>query len=200
MRGSRIQIEDEVFDTLKDAAAFLGLNDYDLSGKLDDCEEKVIKGFKVKRLNPRASRLCGAIYCNKNGKLYKNAVVLGKRLKVNPAYISNELRKNNKYVDIYNNTYRRVLNPDNFDMSKAIDTVEPVMVSIKELPTPEPKQEEVAVTQPTVTTPVEVNLSTNELDALNKVVVSLLDKKDYATCETLLKVMKDLNKKAVDNL
>lgn len=72
--------------------------------------------------------------------------------------------------------------------------------SADKLPTPEPKQEEVIVTQPAVTTQVEVNLSTNELDALNKVVVSLLDKKDYTTCETLLKVMKDLNKKAVDNL
>lgn len=39
-KSSRIQIEDEVFDSLKEAADFLGINDYDLSGKLDDCEEK----------------------------------------------------------------------------------------------------------------------------------------------------------------
>lgn len=186
MRGSRIQIEDEVFDSLKDAADFLGINDYDLSGKLDDCEEKVIKGFKVRRLDPRVSRLCGAIYCNKTGKLYKNAVILGKCLKVNPTYISNELRKNNKYVDRFNNTYRRVQNPENFDMSKAIDTIEPVVQN-----EPSTYIEPAPVAKPEVKESV-VEDDSDILNDLEKLTVRFLNKRDYSTVEGLLDVMKKI--------
>lgn len=199
-KSSRIQIEDEVFDSLKEAADFLGINDYDLSGKLDDCEEKVIKGFKVRRLDPRVSRFCGAIYCNRTGKLYKNAVILGKCLKVNPTYISNELRKNNKYVDRFNNTYRRVQNPENFDMSKAIDSVEPITlhaVSLVETQKPVVQNEPSTYIEPTPVTKTEVKESVVEDDSdilndLEKLTVRFLNKRDYSTVEGLLDVMKKI--------
>lgn len=121
MRGCPIKVDDEIFDTMAEAAKFLEMNPYDLSGTLTDNEEHEVKGFIVKRLGKRRSRLGGQIYCYKNGKLYKNALVLGKILGVNPAYISQKLRAENKYVDIFGNTYRRVQNPENFKNVSAIE-------------------------------------------------------------------------------
>lgn len=120
MRGCKVQVDDEIFDTLSEAAQFLEMNIYDLSGTLTDNKEHTVNGFIVKRLGKRRSRLGGQIYCYKTGKLYKNALVLGKLLRVNPGYISKKLKTENKYEDIYGNTYRRVQNPENFKNYKVI--------------------------------------------------------------------------------
>lgn len=120
MRGCKVQVDDEIFDTLSEAAQFLEMNTYDLSGTLTDNKEHEVNGFIVKRLGKRRSRLGGQIYCYKTGKLYKNALVLGKLLRVNPGYISKKLKTENKYEDVYGNTYRRVQNPENFKNYKVI--------------------------------------------------------------------------------
>lgn len=120
MRGCKVQVDDEIFDTLSEAAQFLEMNIYDLSGTLTDNKEHNVNGFVVKRLGKRRSRLGGQIYCYKTGKLYKNALVLGKLLRVNPGYISKKLKTENKYEDVYGNTYRRVQNPENFKNYKVI--------------------------------------------------------------------------------
>lgn len=121
-RGCRIMIDGEVFATLKKAAEFLEINDYDLSGMLNDMSEKTIKGFKVKRLDPRCLRVSGKIYCTQTNQLFKDANALSKYLNYNYTTICKALRTNNKFIKD-GNIYRRVQNEDNFKDLNAIDEV-----------------------------------------------------------------------------
>lgn len=119
-RGCRIMIDGEVFATLKKAAEFLEINDYDLSGMLNDMSEKTINGFKVKRLDPRCLRISGKIYCTQTNQLFRNAEALSKYLNHNYVEICKALRVDNKFVK-NGNIYRRVQNEDNFKGQAVID-------------------------------------------------------------------------------
>lgn len=197
MRGCQVSIDGEVFDTIKEAADYLEMNAYDLAGTLMDNEEKNIKGFVVKRLKKRISRLSGKIYCYKNGKIFKNALVLGKILHVNPTYITQKLRTENKYVDIYGNTYRRVQNEENFKNAEVIDEIKVAEINkakqdainkdIQERFEAK-QQKELEQSQPKVENKKEVNVR----DSLKEALILLVDKKDYEHAKTLLDIMEDL--------
>lgn len=197
MRGCQVSIDGEVFDTIKEAADYLEMNAYDLAGTLMDNEEKNIKGFVVKRLKKRISRLSGKIYCYKNGKIFKNALVLGKILHVNPTYITQKLRTENKYVDIYGNTYRRVQNEENFKNAEVIDEIKVAEInkakqdainkSIQEKFEAK-QQKELEQSQPKVENKKEVNVR----DSLKEALILLVDKKDYEHAKTLLDIMEEL--------
>lgn len=197
MRGCQVSIDGEVFDTIKEAADYLEMNAYDLAGTLMDNEEKNIKGFVVKRLKKRISRLSGKIYCYKNGKIFKNALVLGKILNINPTYITQKLRTENKYVDIYGNTYRRVQNEENFKNAEVIDEIKVAEINkakqdainkdIQERFEAK-QQKELEQSQPKVENKKEVNVR----DSLKEALILLVDKKDYEHAKTLLDIMEDL--------
>lgn len=119
-RGCRIMIDGEVFATLKKAAEFLEINDYDLSGMLNDMSEKTINGFKVKRLDPRCLRIGGKIYCTQTNQLFRNAEALSKYLNHSYVEICKALRVDNKFIKD-GNIYRRVQNEDNFKDQAVID-------------------------------------------------------------------------------
>lgn len=197
MRGCQVSIDGEVFDTIKEAADYLEMNAYDLAGTLMDNEEKNIKGFVVKRLKKRISRLSGKIYCYKNGKIFKNALVLGKILHVNPTYITQKLRTENKYVDIYGNTYRRVQNEENFKNAEVIDEIKVAEINkakqdainkdIQERFEAK-QQKELEQSQPKVENKKEVNVR----DSLKEALILLVDKKDYEHAKTLLDIMEEL--------
>lgn len=116
----RVMINGKVFDTLKKAAEFLKLNVYDLSGILNDMSEKEIKGFKVKRLDPRGLKANGKIYCAQTNQLFKDAYTLSKYLNYNYSLICTALRNDHKFVR-GGNVYCRVQNEKDFTDLPVID-------------------------------------------------------------------------------
>lgn len=197
--STRVKVDDMIFNTILEASEFLEIKPYDLSGTLNDTEEHDIKGFKVKRLSPRVEKFCGKIYCMKTGLLFNNAVTLGKYLKINPTYISNKLRTDNKYVDIYGNTYRRVQNEDNFKEAKQLSTKGVYKIGEKEVvetpavnvPQPITKEDEEIFE----TTPV-ISKSSSDDDILKDLTIlasKFLKNKDYDTVSNLIEIMKKVD-------
>ena len=182
-----IMIDGDKFNSLKQAAEFLEMNDYDLSGKLDTNDVTEIKGFKVQRIGKRAKRIRGPIYCERTNTLFRSADELSKYLMVDGTIICKFLRETGKFIDKNGNVYIRLkekslaehlakqhdIIPEVLDKSL---TVEPGKV-IEELKV-EVKQE---VTKE--------NVSKDSTAELSRITKSFIDKGNYEIAGDLLKVL-----------
>ena len=209
-RAQKIQVEDEVFNTIKDAADFLEITPATLSAILLDNEVHEVKGLKVKRISKKVNCFFGKIYCYNKGWMFKNAVSLGKLLGIPANYISNKLRNEGKYVDIYGNVYRRVQNPDNFDNNsyKFIDD----SISNKRIFYTQPEEDiksvqetddiqEKSVKENTTTTDDFENFedvtqeveNTMIINKLRDLISDFLKRKDYETVIMLIDILKKVD-------
>ena len=209
-RAQKIQVEDEVFNTIKDAADFLEITPATLSAILLDNEVHEVKGLKVKRISKRINCFFGKIYCYNKGWMFKNAVSLGKLLGIPANYISNKLRNEGKYVDIYGNVYRRVQNPDNFDnnsykfiddkpYNKKIFYTQPEVEDVKDVQENDTVQEE-SVKENTTTDNFEDYVDVTQeventmiINKLRDLISDFLKRKDYETVIMLIDILKKVD-------
>lgn len=210
--GQTVSIDDDEFDTIKEAAEFLEMSPAELGNILYDNEVHKIKGFNVRRVSKKSHKINGRIYCYNKGWIFKNAASLARMLHLNPNFVANKLKNEGKYVDIYGNVYRRVQNEENFtsqyyrEVDKRNTTIRDLMkpeVKVQPVVETKPEVEEVEEPEPIVEVKTvseekkeETVVNNNELETLKNVVVTLLDKGDYEASQAILDVMARLTKKA----
>ena len=186
-----ITIDGDKFTSLKQAAEFLEMTTYDLSGKLDTNDVTVIKGFKVQRITKRPKRTRGQIYCEKNNTIFKNAIELGKYLMIDNNIICKFLRETGKFIDKNGNTYIRLKEKSLIEHLAKQHNIIPEVLD-KPL-TIEPGK---IIEEPKVEVKQEVmkeNVSKNSTAELSRITKSFIDKGNYEVVGDLLKVLTKIN-------
>ena len=195
---SKVMIDNEEFNTIKEAAEFLELPGWKLTEILLDKKEVNINGFNVKKLS--RDRIFTKLMCIETQEVFNTLTDLSKYLKVNASDISNAIAENDCYIDKNGNRYYRLSEKSEIrkHMPKGLIRGKCPEVIVKDIEEADDDEKFLKVDnlkegdktlEEQLDELVDVTPKQTAEIIIRNLVIQYINKNDYNTANTLLKVL-----------
>lgn len=186
-----VEIDGEIFESVKEAAKFLEIDANYLSGKLSANPETKIKGFTVKKFKPSTDDKYKVI-CKETGEVFKSIHACAKAIGVYSFNIYASI-KNRGYYNKNGMTYFRLaedsplleqIKEKEQQPSKKLEQPQRKVLTLPNKP-----KQSIPVEKKIEKKVEEVKQTLSAEQILVNTIKQMLDKKDYKTASTILNVL-----------